>query len=177
MTRHSYLNEWLFSDSKLVQYFPYFTDGWKINRSVVITTAIVITDGDLRNRRRHCKHIALTSLKENELVLMLISVLHFAFSILSYVKKMKNRLYDTVFNFAAYYILIKLGYWLKHSPLVELRSFFWTVLWNWPFWALIMHKMANLYRNIFDTSKYFKTSLRDCSSCFSKIQINEILEH
>ena len=55
---------------------------------------------------------------------MLISVLHFAFSILSYVKKMKNRLYDTVFNFAAYYILIKLGYWSNHSPLVELRSFF-----------------------------------------------------
>ena len=40
-----------------------------------------------------------------------------------------------------------------------------------------VHKMANLYRNIFDTSKYFKTSLTDCSSCYSKIQINEILEH
>ena len=34
-----------------------------------------------------------------------------------------------------------------------------------------VHKMANLYRNIFGTSKYFKTSFRDCSSCFSKIQI------
>ena len=41
---------------------------------------------------------------------MLISALHFPFSILFSVKKMKNRLYDTVFNFAAYYILIKLGY-------------------------------------------------------------------
>ena len=41
---------------------------------------------------------------------MLASALHFPFSILFYVKKMKNRLYDTVFNFAAYYILIKLGY-------------------------------------------------------------------
>ena len=55
---------------------------------------------------------------------MLISALHFPFSILFYVKKMKNRLYDTVFNFAAYYILIKLGYWSNHSPLLELRSFF-----------------------------------------------------
>ena len=81
----------------------------------MITIAIVITtwaylNSCLRNRWRHCKDIALATLKENELVLMLISALHFPFSILFYVKKMKNRLYDTVFNFAAYYILIKLGY-------------------------------------------------------------------
>ena len=37
-------------------------------------------------------------------------------------------------------------------------------------------KWPNLYRNIFDSSKYFETSFRDCSTCFSKIQINEILE-
>ena len=104
-----------------------------------------------------------------------ICILHFPFYPM--LKRWKIGYMLTVFNFAAYYILIKLGYWLKHSPLVELRSFFWTVLWNWPFWALIMHKMANLWRNIFDRSKYFKTSLRDCSSCFCKIQINEILEH
>ena len=81
----------------------------------MITIAIVITtwaylNSCLRNRWRHCKDIALATLKENELVLMLISALHFPFSILFYVKKMKNRLYDTVFNFATYYILIKLGY-------------------------------------------------------------------
>ena len=38
---------------------------------------------------------------------------------------MRNRLYDTVFNFAVFSsIFIKLGYWSNHSPLVELRSFF-----------------------------------------------------
>ena len=48
---------------------------------------------------------------------------------------------------------------------------------KWQLLVRSVHKMANVYRNIFDTSKYFNTSLRDCSSCFSKIQINEILEH
>ena len=38
-------------------------------------------------------------------------------------------------------------------------------------------KLSNLYPSTCDTSKCFKTSFRDCSSCVSKIQINEILKH
>ena len=35
---------------------------------------------------------------------------------------MKNQLYETVFNFALYYIFIKLGYYSNNFPLFELRS-------------------------------------------------------
>ena len=62
----------------------------------------------LHNRWRHCEHISLTSLKENELLLILFCV-----------QKMKNWLHETVFNFAAYYIFIKLGYYSNHSPLLN----------------------------------------------------------
>ena len=74
---------------------------------------------------------------------------------------------SSILNFVKVsFALICLRVWSKFCFFQVLDHYFGSV-----------HKMANLHRNIFDTSKYFKTSSRDCSSCFSKTQINEILEH
>ena len=74
--------------------------------------AVVITPWTYLNivvcTTEHCEHISLTSLKQNELLLILFCV-----------QKMKNWLHETVFNFAAYYIFIKLGYYSNHSPLLN----------------------------------------------------------